>query len=116
LLKTLATRDPVFLELYREYERTEGTMTYANGVSIIDRYLTKIETTARSMNKYEFSIRKANLTESKTLYVQANAFYGESGVPAPAPTPSPAPSPAPAPAPAGKKKTAAVAGGGKQLP
>ena len=34
LLKTLANRDPIFLELYREYERLEGTMTYANGVSI----------------------------------------------------------------------------------
>jgi hypothetical protein len=115
LLKTLANRDLLFLDLYREYERTEGTMTYANGVAIIDRYLTKIETTARSMNKYELTIRKANLTESKTLYVQANAFYEASAAPAPAPARSPARSPAPALAHADQEKTAAVAGSGKQL-
>ena len=122
MLKTLANRDPIFLELFREYERSEGTMTYANGVSIVDRYLTKIETTARSMSKYEGMIKKANLSESQALYVQANAFYGASVSPAPGlngfyePAPSPAPAPAPTPAPAGqKKKTAAVAGSGKIL-
>jgi hypothetical protein len=119
MLKTLANRDPLFLELYREYERTEGKMTYANGLSIIDRYLTKIETTARSMNKYETPMRKAYLTESNKLLVQANAFYGalEAPAPTPAPAPSPAPAPAPAPAqaPAEQKKTAAVAGSGEQL-
>ena len=119
MLKTLANRDPIFLELFREYERSEGTMTYANGVSIVDRYLTKIETTARSMSKYEVMIKKANLSESQAMYVQANAFYGASTSPAPALNGyyEPAPAPAPTPASAGQKKktTAAVAGSGKIL-
>ena len=108
MLKTLANRDPIFLELHREHERLEGTMTYANGVSIIDRYLTKIETIARSMNKYEISIRNCSLSESNKLRIQANAFYGvlDESDPAPAPAPAPAPTPAPK-----KKKTPLVAAG-----
>ena len=108
MLKTLANRDPIFLELHREYERLEGTMTYANGVSIVDRYLTKIETIARSMNKYEISIRNCSLSESNKLRIQANAFYGvlDESDPAPAPAPAPAPTPAPK-----KKKTPLVAAG-----
>ena len=50
LLKTLANRDAIFHETLREYERTEGTMTAAQGVNIIDRYMTKIEMTARDFN------------------------------------------------------------------
>jgi hypothetical protein len=101
---TLANRDPIFLELYPDYERSEGMMTTANGVAIIDRYMTKIETVARGMNKYEVPIRNASLVDSKTLQVQANAFYGVTA------TPASSPAPAPTPAPAAKNATLAAAG------
>jgi len=105
LLKSLANRDPIFLEMLREYERTEGTMTAELGVQIIDRYMTKIEMTARDFNIYEKPIRQASLATSKMDQAQANAFYSVN--PAPAPAPGPAPVSAPAPAPK-KSPTAAV--------
>jgi hypothetical protein len=96
--------------MLREYERTEGTMTAAQGVSIIDRYMTKIETTARDFNIYESkNLRQASLAASKMDQAQANAFYSVIPAPAPAPSPAPGPAPGPSPAPSPKKSpTAAV--------
>ena len=105
LLKSLANRDPIFLEMLREYERTEGTMTAELGVSIIDRYMTKIEMTARDFNIYEKTLRTASLATSKMDQAQAEAFYSVTPAPAPAPSPTPVPAPAPAPK---KSPTAAV--------
>ena len=105
LLKSLANRDPIFLEMLREYERTEGTMTAELGVSIIDRYMTKIEMTARDFNIYEKPLRHASLATSKMDQAQAEAFYSVTPAPAPAPSPTPVPAPAPAPK---KSPTAAV--------
>jgi hypothetical protein len=77
-LENLANRHQAFMGLYDEAKRSEHTMMPEQGVEILDRYMTKIEDTAREFSLFEKNISSANLADNKVQESESKAFYSSS--------------------------------------